>query len=151
MSAKNPLWDPITRMEQSQEFIDGRNARFNGFLVVDNPYTGLADIEEYYAEVGHEGVGNIKARDDWAEGWMKADSQLRYNAEMFEKMKNSTPSKQDRFVSELEALLTKYNYRITGVNNANDYLYFEEGPHKRYDFAGESVDGKFVAVRPIGG
>jgi hypothetical protein len=148
-SIKNPLWDPITQQEQSQEFIDGRNARFNGFLVVDNPYDDLAHIEEYW-ERNPDGE-NIQKYQDWDKGWTRADAQLRYNAEMFEKMKSSTPSKQDRFVVELEALLTKYNYRITGVDNVHDYLYFKEGPHKRYDFAAEGTNGSFLAARPIGG
>jgi hypothetical protein len=136
-------------MEQSQEFIDGRNARFNGFLMVDNPYCDLAYVERNF-EQNSDGE-NIRKSDDWDKGWTVADKQLRYNAELFEKMKSSTPSKQDRFVVELEALLTKYNYRITGVDSTHDYLYFEEGPHKRYDFAAEGGNGRFLAARPIGG
>lgn len=146
---KDPLWDVMTGQIQSQEYIDGRNARFNGFLVVDNPYQDLAHIEEYLQR--DEDGENIKKYQDWDKGWTKADERLRYNAEMFEKMKSSTPSKQDRFVLELEALLTKYNYRITGVNPDHDYLYFEEGPHKRYFFAAESSGGRYLAARPIGG
>lgn len=147
-SAKNPLWDPITRAEQSQEFIDGRNARFNGFLIVDNPYRELACVEYLESNSTNE---NLKKAVDWHEGWTKADEQLQLNAEMFERMKSSIPPKQDRFVVELEALLTKYNYRITGVDTVHDYLYFEEGPHKRYDFAADDGNGRFLAARPIGG
>lgn len=136
---KHPLWDPITKQVQSQEFIDGRNARFNGKTVEDAcPY--LFGDEPF----------NIRWH-DWICGWSAADTQLEYNAEVVDKMKNSTPLPEDEFVKELEALLTKYNYRITSVNNDRDLLYFKSGSHKRYDFAVPTDDGAFVAARPLGG
>lgn len=146
---KDPLWDVMTGEIQSQEYIDGRNARFNGFFIVDNPYEKLAHIDEYFNR--NPDSDYIRKYQDWDRGWTRADAQLRTNAEIFEQMKSSTPSKQDRFVMELEALLTKYNYRITGVDSTHDYLYFETGPHKKYDFTADGGNGRYMAARPIGG
>ena len=132
---KDPLWDPITQQKQTQAFIDGRNARFAGHDREEaNPHPLGSDADL-----------------DFFNGWTKADELKKYIAEMFEKMANSIPPPQDRFVVELEALLTKYNYRITGVDTVHDYLYFEEGSHKRYDFAADGGNGRFMAARPIGG
>lgn len=146
---KDPLWDVISQEIQTKEYIDGRNARFNGFKKEDNPYVDLAYVEEYLEQ--NSTGENLKKCDDWRFGWYASDALLNKNAEMFEKMKNSTPLPEDEFVEELEALLTKYNFRIIGVNNDYDYLYFKSGSHKRYDFAAPNDDGSFTAARPIGG